>query len=315
VKKLCVIAVLLVFGLVSGLAANGIVERDGQAYDLDMLNALYALEYVRAGSFAIDEPVIIAPKTHDNATFKEGVWYWGVPGMVRAARTLYAGSTLQFTLQTWENSGEEQIGDEEQLPKWLKARYSGEPLTVTPEQLYTLVGTFSFVEGKAAITFKYIEPFDESLYFDNFSGYADKEDGEDDTNADIAYYKALLEDDPDNATAHNNLAYTYALNGEPEAALPHITRAMELVTDPDTLPVFLDTRGYVYFLLGRYDEALADYNSALSHPAYSDANAAETYYHRSRVYADKARADLHKALELNPSYDEAAQKLQDLGAD
>jgi tetratricopeptide (TPR) repeat protein len=307
-KKLSVSVVLLVLSGVSELFANGIVERDGQLYDLDMLNSMYVQEYLQAGSFDIDDPLIIAPKSHDNETFKDGLWYWGVPALMRVSRTLHSGSTMQFAVNTW---------DEGSKIMWLKARYYGEKITVSSEEMYTLLGTFSFVDGQAVIHFKYIEPFDESIYFDNFSGYADQEDRYDeaDIDEDIAHYKAMLEYDPDDATAHNNLAYTYALKGEPQAALPHITRAMDLVTDPDTLPIFLDTRGYVYYLLGRYDEAIADYNSALSYPSFSDASAAETYYHRSRAYTDKAKADLYKALELNPAYEEAAQRLQGLGDD
>jgi tetratricopeptide (TPR) repeat protein len=60
---------------------------------------------------------------------------------------------------------------------------------------------------------------------------------------------------PDDTSALNLFCWGYAVEQQPEKAMPYCQRAVEL--DPE--PVFRDSRGVAYVLLGNYEAAIADF--------------------------------------------------------
>jgi tetratricopeptide (TPR) repeat protein len=121
-----------------------------------------------------------------------------------------------------------------------------------------------------------------------------------------ADYGRVIELHPEDATAYNNRAYNLALAGtQLEQALEDVEKALALGGPNEA---FLDTRGYLLFLLGRPEEALNDLNAAVnlvrrqaSRQARSDAG--EIYYHRALVHQElgnreSAEQDFQQAKQL-----------------
>lgn len=110
-----------------------------------------------------------------------------------------------------------------------------------------------------------------------------------------ADYARVIQLQPENAGAYNNRAYNLALAGKQlERALEDVETALEL-HGPDAN--FLDTRGYLLYLLDRPDEALADLDSAIEmirrRPRLrSGDGAGEIYYHRALVHQKLGNRDL-----------------------
>ncbi len=98
-------------------------------------------------------------------------------------------------------------------------------------------------------------------------------------------------------------------NGDLGAALEDFNAALEI--DGSLGEAYLN-RGNSFFLASRYDEALADYERAL------EANISKPWaawyniglIHDARNDADKAREAYKKALEENPGFTLAQQKLE-----
>jgi rhomboid protease GluP len=126
-------------------------------------------------------------------------------------------------------------------------------------------------------------------------------------------YRRLLRGNPGNALIQNNLAYLYAdtLNRNLEEALALARRATD--AEP-TNGVYRDTLGWIYYRLGRYDDAFVAMQDALRRePGEPDIR-----YHMGAVL--EARGDLsaaareyREALRLNPQLAPAARALQRLG--
>jgi tetratricopeptide (TPR) repeat protein len=120
--------------------------------------------------------------------------------------------------------------------------------------------------------------------------------------------------DPAFALAYNNRAYAYSFKDENlDKALADVNKAFELEPDSKDLSLFYDTRGYIYYRMKSYVEALDNLNAAV---ALADDNG-EIYYHRALAYQARgetaaARADCEKALELQPDHAEAAALLADI---
>lgn len=74
---------------------------------------------------------------------------------------------------------------------------------------------------------------------------------------DLEYVISL---EPDHAEAHNALCWGYALAQQPNLALPHCDRAVTL----DAAGLNYDSRGIVYAQLGRFEEAIADFEAFLT---------------------------------------------------
>lgn len=85
----------------------------------------------------------------------------------------------------------------------------------------------------------------------------------------ISHYKDAIKTDPSYARPHNNLAYVYSLDGNhlPEA-LQLADKALALSKGSDDEPNFNDTKGWVLYRLGRYDEALKYLRLAASAAPY-----------------------------------------------
>lgn len=111
----------------------------------------------------------------------------------------------------------------------------------------------------------------------------------------------VLSLDPNDATGLNNRAYFRAMaRVELKEALDDVQKALE--TEPDNV-IFLDTKAYLLYLFGRFDEALADYNKILADggrrvSALDDAG--EFFFHRGLLYKHmgderKMREDYERA--------------------
>jgi tetratricopeptide (TPR) repeat protein len=111
----------------------------------------------------------------------------------------------------------------------------------------------------------------------------------------------MLALDPGDPTALNNRAYFRALARiDLKDALDDVQKALD--QDPDN-ETFLDTRAYLYYLFGRYDEALADYNRILADGGKRIRgldDMGEIYFHRGLLYKQmgderKMREDYERA--------------------
>jgi tetratricopeptide (TPR) repeat protein len=91
--------------------------------------------------------------------------------------------------------------------------------------------------------------------------------------------------DPNDPTGLNNRAYFRAMaKVDLKEALHDVQKALEAEPDNET---FLDTRAYVYYLFGRFDEALADYNRILADGGLRVRtldDAGEIFFHRGLLY-------------------------------
>ncbi|MBC7909931.1 MAG: tetratricopeptide repeat protein, partial [Pyrinomonadaceae bacterium] len=124
--------------------------------------------------------------------------------------------------------------------------------------------------------------------------------------------RRVLDRDPDNATALNNLGYFLVERGERlKEALELIQRAVK--AEP-TNSSFLDSLGWAYFKLGQLEEAAQH----LSDAARRDSSSATIQEHLGDVYhrqgkKDLARAAWQKALSLTVEADEIARLKAKLG--
>lgn len=122
--------------------------------------------------------------------------------------------------------------------------------------------------------------------------------------------------DPLFALVLNNIAYVNALGKrELPTALEMATLAVKL---QPTQSAYLDTLGWVEFELGSYRNAAFHLERAVR--LHLPEENAEMYYHLGAAYArlsrrDDARWNLARALELDPSYVEAADELRLLSQD
>jgi tetratricopeptide (TPR) repeat protein len=123
-------------------------------------------------------------------------------------------------------------------------------------------------------------------------------------------YRKILELDPKNGTALNNLAFILAdTNTDPTLALAYAHRARQLFPDQ---PTIIDTLGWVYLKLNRADDALPLFREVVQK---NPGNAAYRY-HLAAALALKgshaeARRESETALKSNPSKDDE-QKINEL---
>lgn len=135
----------------------------------------------------------------------------------------------------------------------------------------------------------------------------------------------------DDATPLNNLAYVRALaNDDLPQALEEAERAVELADDP-TPAYILDTRGYIYHLLERNEEALVDLDAAvkdseklrdetLANPQFKDLPQRQQRYLRQQLDEPLAvmlhhRGLVHEALENAEQAEADLQRARELGYD
>jgi tetratricopeptide (TPR) repeat protein len=122
----------------------------------------------------------------------------------------------------------------------------------------------------------------------------------------------VLEKDPENVRALNNLGYFLTERGERlDEALRLIQKAVK--AQPDN-PSFLDSLGWVYFKMNNYDEA----EKQLREAARKDPSSSTSLDHLGDVYAKQGKLDLaritwQKALNLTTDNTEVAKIKAKLG--
>jgi len=114
-------------------------------------------------------------------------------------------------------------------------------------------------------------------------------------------YRRLLELESDNVIAINNLAWIMSeVQGEHQQALELAQKGMEMAPNYYDL---IDTRGVIYYRLGQYDKAVADFMECIKlYPGITPASIGTRFY-LARVFADLGEKDkaikyLNEALEL-----------------
>jgi tetratricopeptide (TPR) repeat protein len=123
--------------------------------------------------------------------------------------------------------------------------------------------------------------------------------------------RRALEIDPKNAQALNFLGYLFAdYDRKLDEAVPLIQQALEI--DPDN-PFYLDSLGWAYFRQGRLDDARVQLERALD----EGGDDPEIYEHLGDVYramarSTEAKSQYQKALQLNPTSQTLARKLEAL---
>ena len=128
--------------------------------------------------------------------------------------------------------------------------------------------------------------------------------------SDSLYKKALI-NNPKNALLLNNFSYSLTQrNLELEKALEMVNTALEM--DPDN-GAYLDTKGWIYYKLGNFEEAKRYIQKALD----SREDSAEVLEHMGDIYyqlgqLEDAKNFWQKALEKDPQNIELTQKIQDL---
>ncbi|MFH1371559.1 MAG: tetratricopeptide repeat protein [Planctomycetota bacterium] len=116
------------------------------------------------------------------------------------------------------------------------------------------------------------------------------------------FYQRVLELQPDNLVAINNLAWILCEEqGRPGEALELAQQG--LAKAPDYVDL-IDTRGMAYYRLGRYGEAIQDFNRCLRLYPGREPKIVSSYFHLGMCLAglgekNKAIEQLNKALELN----------------
>ena len=121
-----------------------------------------------------------------------------------------------------------------------------------------------------------------------------------DWRSDLSLFSAVLEYYPDNARAHDNLAYSYYRRGDFGRAVYHYQRAIDI--QPTRLRAHLNL-GMLYSQARRYDAALASFKTALAlHPTH-----VETHFNTGLIYQKMQRyaeaiGHYRAVLDLDPGH-------------
>jgi len=120
----------------------------------------------------------------------------------------------------------------------------------------------------------------------------------------LAQFRKVVDTNPGNAQALNNLAYLLSEHvNKPDEALKYAEKAVELVSN---LPSYYDTLGWIFYRKGLYDSAVKYLERANS----VKQQGAVWKYHLAMAYAKagdvgRGRATFEDALKLNPRLPEA----------
>jgi len=122
----------------------------------------------------------------------------------------------------------------------------------------------------------------------------------------IENFSKVIKLQPGNAVAWNNRCYYRAIDGQLDAALEDCNKSLQLKPG---VPYVLDSRGFTYLKMKKYDLAIKDYDLAI---AGNEKNAAY-FYGRSLARkgihdAAGAKADLDAALTLDAKVVEQFKK-------
>ncbi len=124
----------------------------------------------------------------------------------------------------------------------------------------------------------------------------------------VPYLRKMLAKDPKNELYNNNLAYTLSeLNQDLDEALKMVNLALEF--SPGN-PVYLDTKGWIYFKLGMPEKALPLLDEAIA----KEPGLGAVYIHRGDIHffmgrLDAALEQYRLGIRLEPEFPGAADHL------
>ena len=149
-------------------------------------------------------------------------------------------------------------------------------------------GYVYFFSGKYDLALKdfndLIEKGWKDQYLYDYRGYIYSQTGN--LEAALKDYRRALLLDPDNARLNNNVAYYMTfLDQDLNEALTYAEKAVSLEPESDYA---IDTKAYLFYKLGRYDEALELFNGLI------DRDATYAHFGRAFVYFDLGQYDLAK---------------------
>jgi adenylate cyclase len=117
----------------------------------------------------------------------------------------------------------------------------------------------------------------------------------------IAEEERAIALDANFADAYMRLGNILTFAGRPEEAIGLIEKALRL--NPHSPPVYLFVLGHSYYLMGRYEEAIAAYKRALTHiPDLLPAHQFLATIYSELGREEEARAEAAEVLRLNPKY-------------
>ncbi len=113
-------------------------------------------------------------------------------------------------------------------------------------------------------------------------------------------YNKAIELKPDYADAHNSRGNIYYVLGKYEKALNNYNKAIEL--KPDLGKAYLN-RGSIHYVREEYEKSLNNYNKAIElKPDYADAYYGRGISHGNLGEYEKSLSDFNKAIKLKPEY-------------
>ena len=129
----------------------------------------------------------------------------------------------------------------------------------------------------------------------------------------IAACTRVIEAEPNNPDAYFGRALAFELKGDFDREIADYTKMIEI--DPNDSSIWC-YRGIAYEEgKGDYEHALADYTKAIEvDPTNSGAYQRRGLLYKNQGVAERAVADLEKAVSLNPELDEAKKALEELRA-
>lgn len=148
---------------------------------------------------------------------------------------------------------------------------------------------------------------------DIFSMAADASHKLGDVPLSLSQYETSIALNPDNAMALNNFAYYLAQEGGNLAKAEDLSKR-SLEKDPDN-PTYIDTLAWIYYMQGKYEEALATQESAIEKATSQDSMSAEYWDHLGDIQfrcgqTDKAVESWKKALKLDKDNKTIADKIK-----
>lgn len=148
---------------------------------------------------------------------------------------------------------------------------------------------------------------------DIFSMAADASHKLGDVPLSLSQYETSIALNPDNAMALNNFAYYLAQEGGNLAKAEDLSKR-SLEKDPDN-PTYIDTLAWIYYMQGKYEEALAMQESAIEKATSQDSMSAEYWDHLGDIQfrcgqTDKAVESWKKALKLDKDNKTIADKIK-----
>jgi tetratricopeptide (TPR) repeat protein len=129
----------------------------------------------------------------------------------------------------------------------------------------------------------------------------------------IEDYNQAIKINPNLAIAYCNIGSVHNLQNNYQKAIDYFNKALQATGDwgNGELALCYSKRGLAYFELKKYEQALADYNQAISlYP-----NLAAAYYGRGKFYHyfkkyEQALADYNQAFSLNPNLAAAGYNIE-----